>query len=53
MVSVKRKTWFDENSHISSAKVKPSVKLRLQSLEEARYMHKISKAGKVKCQLPS
>lgn len=44
MVSVKRKTWFDEASlDLSSAKVKPTFKPRLQSLEEARYIHKIQK----------
>jgi hypothetical protein len=47
-VSVKRKTWFEESLEIESAKVKPAIKPRLQSLEEARFIHKMKKASKNK-----
>jgi hypothetical protein len=52
-VSVKRKTWFEESLEADSAKSKPAAKPRLQSLEEARFMHKMSKAQKNKLQLPT
>jgi hypothetical protein len=51
-VSVKRKTWFEESFEMDSAKSKPAAKPRLQSLEEARFIHKLNKAHKNKVQLP-
>lgn len=47
-VSVKRKTWFEESLESDSAKSKPAAKPRLQSLEEARFIHKLNKAQKNK-----
>ncbi len=47
-VSVKRKTWFEESFEMDSAKSKPAAKPRLQSLEEARFIHKLNKAHKNK-----